>query len=283
MQLVYATTRPWKAFMRWWIVGSIFSVSMSISACPPAGHASKILDVPPSGAGRVPNFYETVAQIDPKACKAILVSLNKQWLIDERKLDDYPRASVTVDSFLWSDLQVPWVRRLVQKSSDEPDFRGSGHDGEPRALNLARATIAGRSVTLFRRDVVADNESWDATLAFSRLWISEQPPPTFPSDRELTQDALQLIGGSEILLNLPDRLPRSSKQSNSVIATAASGTTVPLLLNALMAGGELYLLALDAGEAEVHAPRGGDGTVNVYALKFHSETDVRPTCLFRSR
>jgi hypothetical protein len=268
--------------MRWWIVGSIFSVSMAISACPPAGHASKILDVPPSGAGRIANFYETVAQIDPKACKAILVSLNKQWLIDDRKLDGYPRASVTVDAFLWSDLQVPWVRRLVHRSSDEPDFRKSGDLG-PRALNLARVKIAERALTIFRRDVVADNESWDATLAFSRLWISNQSPPTFPSGRELTQDDLQLVSGSEILLKLPDRLSNSSKQSNLVVATPASGTTVPMLLNALMVGGKLYLLALDAGEAEVHAPRGGDGTVDVYALRFHSETDVRPTCLFRSR
>src|ERR1700722_1087629 len=65
--------------------------------------------------------------------------------------------------------------------------------------------------------------------------------------------------------------------------TRSTRTTEPMLLNALMVGGKLYLLALDAGEAEVHAPRGGAGTVDVYALVFHSETDVRPTCLFRSR
>jgi hypothetical protein len=280
MRLVYATTRPWKAFMRSWIVGSI--VSVAVSACAPAGHASKILDTPPGGAGRIANFYETIAQIDPKACQAILASLNKQWVTDDRKLDGYPRASLTVDAFLWSYLQVPWVRRLVQRSSDEPDFRKSGAVG-PRALNLAQVKIAGRAVTIFRRDVVADSESWDATIAFSRLWISNQSPPKFPSDRELTQDDLQLVSGSEILLKLPDRLSESRKQSNSVVATAASGTTEPMLLNALMVGGKLYLLALDAGEAEVHAPRGGAGAVDVYALIFHSETDVRPTCLFRSR
>ena len=266
--------------MRSWIVGSI--VSVAVSAFTPAGHASKILDAPPGGVGRIANSYETIAQIDPKACHAILASLNKQWVTDDRKLDGYPRASLTVDAFLWSYLQVPWLRRLVQRSSDEPDFRKSGAV-EPRALNLAQVKIAGRAVTIFRRDVVADSESWDATLAFSRLWISNQSPPTFPSDRELTQDGLRLVSGSEILLKLPDRLSKSRKQSNSVVATAASGTMEPMLLNALMVGGRLYLLALDAGEAEVHAPRGGAGTVDVYALIFHSETDVRPTCLFRSR
>jgi hypothetical protein len=130
---------------------------------------------------------------------------------------------------------------------------------------------------------MADNESWDATLAFSRLWISNQPAPTFPSNRELTQEDLRLVSGSEILLKLPERLSQSSNQSISVVATAASGTTEPMLLNALMVGGQLYLLALDAGEAEVHAPRGGAGTVDVYALRFRSEKDVRPICLFRSR
>jgi hypothetical protein len=268
--------------MRSWIVGLTFSVSMAMSACAPAGHASKILDAPPGGAGRIANFYETIAQIDPKACQAILASLNKQWLTDDRNLDGYPKASLTVDAFLGSDLQVPWVRRLVQKSSDEPDFRKSGEVG-PRALNLAQVKIAGRTATIFRRDVVADSESWDATLNFSRLWISHQSPPQFPFDRELTQDDLQLVSGSEILLKLPNRLSKSSKQSNSVVATTVSRATEPMLLNALMVGGKLYLLALDAGEAEVHAPRGGAGTVDVYALIFHSETDVRPTCLFRSR
>jgi hypothetical protein len=268
--------------MRSLIVGSIFSVSVAMSACAPAGHASKILDAPPSGHGRIANFYETISQIDPNACQAILASLNKQWLIDDHKLNVYPRASLTVDAFLWSDLQVHWVRRLVQRSSDEPDFRKSGAVG-PRGLNLAQVKIAGRTATIFRRDVVADSERWNATLEFSRLWISNQASPKFPSDRELTQDDLLLVSGSEILLKLPDRLSKSSKQSNSVVATAASGTTEPLLLNALMIGGKLYLLALDAGEAEVHAPRGGAGTVDVYAFRFHSETDVRPTCLFRSR
>jgi hypothetical protein len=280
MRSDYATTRPWKAFMRSWIVGSI--VSVAASACTPAGHASRILDAPPGGVGRIANFYETIAQTNPKACQAILASLNKQWLIDDRKLEGYPGASLSVDAFLWSDLQVPWVRRLVPRSSDEPDFRKSGAVG-PRALNLAQVTIAGRTITIFRRDVVADSESWDATLAFSRLWISNQSPPKFPSDRELTQDDVQLVTGSEILLKLPDRLSKTSKRSNSVVATAASGTTEPMLLNALVVSGKLYLLALDAGEAEVHAPRGGAGTVDVYALIFHSETDVRPTCLFRSR
>ena len=186
--------------MRSWIVGSIFSVSVAMSACVPAGHASKILDAPPDGDGRIANFYETISQIDPNACQAILASLNKQWLVGDHKLDGYPKASLTVDAFLWSDLQVPWVRSLVQRSSDEPDFRKSGAMG-PRALNLAQVKIAGRTVTIFRRDVEADSESWDATLAFSRLWISNQSPPKFPSDRELTQDDLQLVSGSEILLN----------------------------------------------------------------------------------
>jgi hypothetical protein len=170
---------------------------------------------------------------------------------------------------------------LAERSSDEPDFRKSGAVG-PRALNLARVKIAGRALTIFRRDVVADNERWDATLAFSRLWISNRSPPTFPSDRELTQEDLQLVSGSEILLRLPDRFSNRSKQSSLVVATAASVTTAPMLLNAVMVGGKLYLLALDAGEAEVHAPRGGDGTVDVYVLRFHSEKDVRPICLFRS-
>ena|ERR1700692_3432005 len=134
MRSAYATTRPWKAFMRSWIVGSI--VSVAVSAFTPAGHASKILDAPPGGVGRIANFYEIIAQINTKACQAILASLNKQWLIDDRKLEGYPGASLSVDAFLWSDLQVPWVRRLVPRSSDEPDFRKSGAVG-PRALNLA--------------------------------------------------------------------------------------------------------------------------------------------------
>jgi hypothetical protein len=268
--------------MRSRIVGSILSVSVAMSACAPAGHASKILDAPSRGGGRIANFYEAISQVDPKACQAILASLNKQWLIDDHKLDEYPKASVTVDAFLWSDLQVPWVRRLVQRSSDEPDLRHSGSVG-PRALNLAQVKVSGRTVTIFRRDVEADDERWDATLSFSRLWISNQSPPKFPSDRELTQGDLQFVSGSELLVKLPDRFSKSSNQSNSVVAAGAPGTTEPMLLNALMIGGKLYLLALDAVEAEVHAPRGGAGTVDVYALRFYSETDVRPTCLFRSR
>jgi hypothetical protein len=111
---------------------------------------------------------------------------------------------------------------------------------------------------------------------------ADSPTPSFPSKRKLSQNDLTRIGGSEVLLRLPDRLPRGSKQLNLATTLKSSEATQSLLLNALTVNGNLYLLALDAGEAEVHAPRGGIGTVDVYVLMFHSGTDIRFACLFRS-
>jgi len=245
-----------------------------------SSHASKILDVPSGGYGRIADFYEAVSEIDPNACQQILISLNREYVIGDDAVDAYPRVSLATDSFLWSDLQIPWMRKLVQ-NVDTHDPREVDMGG-PQALNLTQVKIAGQTLTIFRQDVEKYSEEWGATLSISRLWISNHSLPSFPSGRYLTQSDLRLISGSEILLGLPDHLPRGSKQANLAVNPKSSRSAKPLLLNALIVNGDLYLLAIDAGEAEVHAPRGGDGTVEVYVLKFHSATDVRPASLFRS-
>ena len=53
------------AVVLFWIVGSIFSVSMAMSACAPAGHASKILDAPPGGGGLTTQKMLAAAPLRP--------------------------------------------------------------------------------------------------------------------------------------------------------------------------------------------------------------------------
>jgi hypothetical protein len=56
----------------------------------------------------------------------------------------------------------------------------------------------------------------------------------------------------------------------------------PVLLNVVLVKDNLYLLVVDAIEAEIAAPRSNSGTVGLFVLKLVSPRDIRAVCLLRS-
>jgi hypothetical protein len=221
---------------------------------------------------RVAGFYVIDAEADPSVCRPILLSLNKEYRISGDKLDENPRVSMPSDSLLGSDLQVPWARKLVQ----QPD----ANSYKTTSIDVAQIKSRGRTLSLFRRGLEKFSIEQGA-LSINRLWVSTSPAPVFPSGRALTADDVARIPGVEIFVNVSNE-PRIDKRQNPAVSKGWRRSAEPMLLNVVSLEDKLYLLAIDAIQAEIAAPRSNNGTIDLFVLQLVSPSDIRATCHFRS-
>ena len=89
------------------------------------------------------------------------------------------------------------------------------------------------------------------------------------------------IPGVEIFVNVSNE-PRIDKRQNLAVSKGWRRSAEPLLLNVVSLKDKLYLLAIDAIQAEIAAPRSNDGTIDLFVLQLVSPSDIRATCHFRS-
>lgn len=233
-----------------------------------ASAQSKYLDAPEGGgAGRPADFYAVVAEADPVVCRPILRSLNKEYRIDDSHLDTYPRISVQTDSLLGSDLEVAWSRRLVQ----EPDAQSY----KLQSLDLAQVKFGSQVVSLYRRTIEKFSVE-NGALSINRLWLSRAPLISLPDDRPLTETDVGRFPGTEISIDVPERLKVG--EHIGPLSPAAQ----PALLNVVSINGGLYLLAVDPVQAELTAPRSVSGAIDLYVVRLSLRKDFRVVCHLRS-
>lgn len=219
---------------------------------------------------RPADFYAIHSETDHSVCGSILISLNKEYRIDPTKLDHVPRVSLPSDSLLSSDIQVPWTRKLVQ----QPD----GENFKLTSLDVAQVRWKGRGVSLFRRTVEKSFPETNA-LAIDRVWMAEGTLPPLTLERTLTADAAdRLIKGKEILADVTD----IRNIGNGRNLAKSTNLTEPMLLNFAFVKGRLFLLAVDAVQAEIAAPRSNDGMVDLYVLEVLSDSNLRAVCWLSS-
>jgi hypothetical protein len=239
-------------------------------ATAPGADAQSRLFLEASGDVRRPSdVYVIQSDMDPSVCEPVLASLNKEYRVSDDKLDENPRVSLESDSLLQSSLQVPWTRKLVQQP-DAQFYKTS-------SLDVARVNSRGRTINLFRRGLEKFSIETGA-LTINRLWMSTGAPPSFPSEL-LTAKGVARIKGAEILVDISD-VPRIDGRTN--LAARRAGQAAPTLLNVVVVNGNLYLLAVDAIQSEISAPKGLSGTIDLYVLRIFSERDIRAVCRFRS-
>jgi len=231
--------------------------------------ASKWYDATPD-VPRPADFYAIRSESDHSVCGPVLASLNKEYRIDTEKAHDFPRALLEPDSFLSSELDVTWTRKPVQ----QPDAQSYKITG----LDVARVTWKGRTVSLFRRTLEKFSVETGA-LIVNRLWLSSTAPPSLNSDRTLSADDVdRLAKGTEIAVNVTGM--RNIREHKNL--AARQDLTEPLLINVASMKGRLFLLVIDAIQAEIAAPRATDGMVDLFVLEIISDHNIRAVCWLNS-
>jgi hypothetical protein len=226
------------------------------------------LDVP-----RPVDSYAIHFEKDHSLCSLIVASLNKEYRIDPNKLDDIPRVSLPSDSYLGADIQVPWTRKLVE----QPD----GTNFKITSLDVAQVTWKGHALSLFRRTVEKSLPETGA-LAINRIWMSDGALPTLASERTLAVgDVDRLVKGTEILVNVDDVLD-IRKVRNLALSGEGRSLAKPLLLNIASVKERLFLLVIDAIQAEIAAPRATDGMIDLFVLEILSDHNIRAVCWLNS-
>jgi hypothetical protein len=250
------------------LYGTLIFWSLSIALGRHA-HADSLILEGTGDVRRVENFYTTVQEAEPSVCRPILLSLNKEYRLSDEKLDNNPRVSLTSDSLLESVLQVPWTRKLVQQS-DAQSYHVT-------SLDVAQVSYEGRTISLFRRGL--ENFSVETgALATNKLWVDTAPMLSLPSDRDLTMADAARIPGVEVSVDMSN-VPRIDKHRN--VATSKAPAE-PMLLNVVSIKDNLYLLVIDAIQAEIAAPRSSEGTIDLFVFRFLSSNDLRAVCHLRS-
>ena len=235
-----------------------------------AANAQSRLFLEASGDVRRPSdVYVIESEMDRSVCQPVLASLNKEYRIGDDKLDENPRVSLESDSLLESGLQVPWTRKPVQQPAAQIYKTSS--------LDVARINSGGRTINLFRRGLEKFLIETGA-LTINRLWMSTGALPSFPSEL-LTAKDLARIKGAETLVDIAD-VARIDGRTN--LAARRARQAAPTLLNVVVVNGNLYLLAVDAIQSEIAAPKGLSGTIDLYVLRIFSGRDIRAVCRFRS-
>jgi hypothetical protein len=240
---------------------------------PPIGHAANkwydvTLDVP-----RPADSYAIHFETDHSVCGPITASLNKEYRIDPNKLDDIPRVSLPTDSHLSADIQIPWTRKFVE----QPD----GVNFKITSLDVAQITSADlvqrwNFVTVFRRTVEKSFPGVGA-LSINRIWISGGILPSSISDHTLTaHDVDRRRNGAEILVDITNQ--RDILEGKNLAVLQNLTEPLPLLLNVVSVKGRLFLLVVDAVQAEFSAPRAPEGTVDLFVLEILSEVNIRAVC-----
>jgi hypothetical protein len=249
-----------------WLATLIFVAGHSVDAANREKDAT--LDVP-----RPIDSYAIHFEKDHSVCGLIVASLNKEYRIDPNRLDDIPRVSLPSDSYLGADIQVPWRRKLVE----QPD----GANFKITSLDVAQVTWKGHALSLFRRTLEKTLPETGA-LAINRIWMSDGALPTFTSERTLAAgDVDRLVKGAEILVNVDDVLD-IRKARNLALSGEGRRLAKPLLLNLASVKGRLFLLVIDAVQAEIAAPRATDGMVDLFVLEILSDRNIRPICWLNS-
>jgi hypothetical protein len=229
--------------------------------------ATKYLDA--SGdVRRVADFYAAISEADPSICEPILASLNKEYRVSGKKLSEDSRVSWTSDSLLQSDLQVPWKRELV----DQPDAQSY----KTTTLDVAQAHLGNRKITLLRRGIEKFSVEKGA-LSIDRLWTSTGPAPAFSSERVTAKALARMVSGAEIQVDVAE--PARPKAS----VTSGNRAVFPgTLLNVVSVKDSLYVLAVDAAQAEIFAPRSVSGAIDLFVLQLLPTNKLRTVCKLRS-
>jgi hypothetical protein len=257
---------------------AFWAASLAAFLLAEAGHA--VAANRPSDASlemaRSANSYAIHFETDHRVCGPIAGSLNKEYRIDPDKVDDIPRESITSDAYLSADVQVPWVRKLVE----QPD----GANFKITSLDVAKATLKGRVVSLFRRTIERPWQEEVGALSVNRVWIANAALPGLPAEGTITSDnALHLVGGRELLVDF-DHLQNAGPNRNLALGERNRAPAYPFLLNVVSVNGRLFLLVLEAVVAEVAAPKAVDGfgTVDVFVLEIVSDAKMRRVCWLTS-
>jgi hypothetical protein len=238
-----------------------------------AGERLEALDV----TGKRPaGLYRSVSQLNPTVCQAVLDSLNKEFSISDDRLEAYPRVAAASDLLLMSDLQLPWSRRLVRQPNAESYKIGS--------IDFSSVELDRQRVILYRRSFEISGPAI-GDLPVNSLTISRARLPATSADQPIDPRVLKRVGGQQIFIN-----DQEFETSNRPTKTAASrnrqseqSRAGPYLLNVVAFGDALYVLAIDAVEAGIAAPRAADGSVNLYVLQLHSATNLQLVCHFVGR
>jgi hypothetical protein len=234
--------------------------------------AGERLDLALQNIKRPAALYASLLQLRPEICQPILDSLNKEFTIPDEKRKDIPKVALTSDFLLTSDLQLPWTQELVR----QPDARTY----KLGQLDFAFITLEGRPTILYRRSFEIHGSAI-GDLTVNTLFISNRRLPVQPADQPLTSTELSKLRGKEILVDL-GRLQRTDGATNVAVTKNEGDISRSrlVLLNVLAVGGETFVVAVDAAEAEIYALRPAGGEINLYVLQLRSAKDVRLACHF---
>jgi len=152
---------------------------------------------------------------------------------------------------------------------DQPDAQSY----KMTSLDIAEIKSGGRSVTLFRRGL--ENFSIEkGALGVDRLWLSETVAPSVGSARLTTADVAHAVKGKEIQIDAP-----SGERPKVSVVPPDQAAWPGTLLNVVSVKNGLYVLAVDAAQAEIYAPRSASGSVDLYVLRIPR---FRTVCHLRS-
>jgi hypothetical protein len=255
----------WRAFLLTGLIIGTFSVA----------RAGERLDLALQNIKRPAALYTSLLQLRPEICQPILDSLNKEFIIPDEKRKDIPQVALTSDFLLTSDLQLPWTQELVR----QPDARTY----KLGQLDFAFITLGGRPTILYRRSFEIHGSAI-GDLTVNSLFISNMRLRVQPADQPLTPTELNKLRGKEILVDL-GRLQRTDGATNVAVTKNEGDISRSrlVLLNVLAVGGETFVVAVDAAEAEIYALRPAGGEINLYVLQLRSAKDVRLACHFLGR
>jgi hypothetical protein len=237
--------------------------------------AGERLDLALQNIKRPVALYTSASQLRPEICQPVLDSLNKKFSIQDEKREGYPKVALTSDFLLTSDLQLPWTHKMVRQPDAETYKLGR--------LDFAAVVIGGRPTILYRRSFEIHGPDI-GNLPVNSLFVSNRRLASHPADQPLTPKELGKLGGKEILIDL-SRLQRTDGATNVAVTKSEGDISRSrlVLLNVLAEGGETFVAAVDAAEAEIYALRPAGGEINLYVLQLHSAADIRVACHFLGR
>jgi hypothetical protein len=237
--------------------------------------ADERLDLALQNVKRPVALYTSASQLRPEICQPILDSLNKEFSIQDEKRESYPKVALTSDFLLTSDLQLPWTQKMVRQPDAETYKLGR--------LDFAAVVIGGRPTILYRRSFEIHGPAI-GDLPVNSLFVSNRRVASQPANQPLTPEEVGKLGGKEILVDL-SRLQHTDGATNVAMTKSEGGTSRSrsVLLNVLAEGGETFVAAVDAAEAEIYALRPSGGEINLYVLQLHSTTNIRLACHFVGR
>jgi hypothetical protein len=203
-------------------------------------------------------FYRSIEDSDP-ACRPILLSLNKEY----RPTPDMhgPTANLAADVLLGSTLELPWRRKIVQtrELSSWP-------------LDYARINWAwddkARPSWIYRWGFYGENRRQN------ELIVSDKIPAELTSDQTIVGDVIRDLGGADIEIN--------SRTVPSLWRLDDPPQDDTFILNVVLVSGKAFILAANAIQVERAGSGRSGGKIDVFILRFGSDTKIALACRFRS-